>query len=92
MAVWIDIDNRGEIQNYKFIRGIMKSHARLTYEQVQSAYNGEITHDTISPVMPQIQTLTKHIILSKPKKTKYFGIGHSRKPSLYGRNGQCGKN
>ncbi len=35
MAVHLYIDEAGELQRYKFVRGIMRSEARLTYEQVQ---------------------------------------------------------
>ena len=37
LAVHIWIDASGEIKNYEFVRAIMRSHARLTYEQVEEA-------------------------------------------------------
>lgn len=40
------IDNKGQLKSYKFGRGLMKSVARLTYEQVQSAKDG--SPDTIT--------------------------------------------
>ncbi|MEQ1790488.1 MAG: VacB/RNase II family 3'-5' exoribonuclease, partial [Rickettsiales bacterium] len=35
LAVHIWIDDKGAIQKYEFVRGIMRSKARLTYEQVE---------------------------------------------------------
>jgi len=35
MAVHMTINAAGELKKYKFVRGLMKSAARLTYEQVQ---------------------------------------------------------
>ncbi len=56
MGVWIDIDTGGTIQKYQFIRGMMQSHARLTYEQVQSAYDGHPT-PVEADLIPHIHTL-----------------------------------
>ncbi len=35
LAVHMKIDQRGALKSYKFVRGLMQSQARLTYEQVQ---------------------------------------------------------
>jgi ribonuclease R len=40
LAVWITIDRKGEIKAWRFCRGLMRSRARLTYEQVQAAHDG----------------------------------------------------
>lgn len=40
LAVHMWIDSKGELTRWKFVRGVMKSHARLTYEQVQAAMDG----------------------------------------------------
>ncbi|MGE4352266.1 MAG: ribonuclease R [Bdellovibrionales bacterium] len=40
MAVHMWIDSKGELTRWKFERGLMRSHARLTYEQVQAAHDG----------------------------------------------------
>lgn len=49
MAVHMWIDKDGELVRHKFVRGLMKSVARLTYEQVQAAKdeNKDDTTDTI---------------------------------------------
>ena len=38
-AFWIN--GAGELQTFKFERAILRSHARLTYEQVQQVRDGE---------------------------------------------------
>lgn len=41
LAVHLWIDAGGLTKKYEFVRGIMRSKARLTYEQVQAAHDGE---------------------------------------------------
>ena len=41
LAVEIIIDHQGVKQSHKFIRALIKSHARLTYDAVQSVYTGD---------------------------------------------------
>lgn len=41
MAVHMWLDKAGELTRWEFVRGVMKSKARLTYEQVQAAYDGK---------------------------------------------------
>ena len=70
MAVWIDINDNGEIINYKFIRGLMKSHARLTYEQAQNACEGNLC-DTTQNIKQQIDNLyNAYKLLSKARKKR----------------------
>ncbi len=47
LAVHMYIDASGKLTKYKFTRALIKSHARLTYEQVQAAKdgNGDSTTD-----------------------------------------------
>jgi ribonuclease R len=40
LAVHLYIDEDGKMLRYKFVRALIKSHARLTYEQVQAARDG----------------------------------------------------
>ncbi len=50
--LWIDAD--GQPVRHRFVRGIMRSTARLTYEQVQAARDGrpdEITQPLMDPVI-----------------------------------------
>ncbi|MDH5723412.1 MAG: ribonuclease R [Alphaproteobacteria bacterium] len=53
MAVHLWIDSEGRLQRYKFVRALIKSAARLTYEQVQAAYDGN-TDDTTGPLMDTV--------------------------------------
>ncbi len=43
LAVHMWINNKGQLIKQKFVRGIIHSHARLTYVQAQAALNGEAT-------------------------------------------------
>ncbi|AEP10261.1 ribonuclease R [Micavibrio aeruginosavorus] len=53
MAVHMWIDDHGNLQKYKFVRGLMRSKARLIYEQVQAARDG--TPDAITgPLMDEV--------------------------------------
>lgn len=57
VAVHMWIDDSGNLKKHKFVRGLMKSKARLTYEQVQTAYDGNpdkttqgLLEDVITPL------------------------------------------
>jgi ribonuclease R len=41
LAAELWIDAKGEIRKHRFLRGLMRSAARLTYEQVQAARDGD---------------------------------------------------
>lgn len=49
--MWIDAD--GRLLRHKFIRGLMRSHARLTYEQAQAARDGQ-TDETTEALMEKV--------------------------------------
>lgn len=53
--LWIDV--HGELKRHRFERGLMRSHARLTYEQVQAAADGEPDDATAALVEPAITPL-----------------------------------
>ncbi len=46
LAVHMYINNTGKLTRYKFVRALIKSHARLTYEQVQAAKDGDADKTT----------------------------------------------
>jgi ribonuclease R len=57
LAVHLWVDSLGELTRWKFVRGVMRSHARLTYEQVQTARDGRpdettrpLQHEVIAPL------------------------------------------
>jgi len=53
LAVHMWIDAEGNLKRHKFIRGIMRSAARLTYEQVQAARDGK-TDNATSPLRDDV--------------------------------------
>ncbi|PZP57031.1 MAG: ribonuclease R [Micavibrio aeruginosavorus] len=53
LAVHMWINEQGKLLRHKFVRGLMQSHARLTYEQVQAARDG-ITDATTEPLMKDV--------------------------------------
>lgn len=57
MAVHLWIDADGNLVNFQFVRGLMKSVARLTYNQVQRAIEGtfdDTTRDLYDPVIANL--------------------------------------
>ncbi|MEB3701597.1 Ribonuclease R [Candidatus Bealeia paramacronuclearis] len=40
LAVHLWLDSKGRLKKYEFVRGLMRSRARLTYTQVQAAFDG----------------------------------------------------
>ena len=62
--IWIDVD--GNMVKFKFIRGLMRSFARLNYQQVQMAIEGEadieisrLSKDIITPLFLAYKALCK---------------------------------
>lgn len=53
MAAHLWIDKNGNLIKHQFIRGLMKSHARLTYDQVQAARDGK-PDDITGPLMKKV--------------------------------------
>ena len=53
MGFHIWINDKGEMTKYRVFRGLMKSHARLTYEQVQAAKDG-VKDDLTTPLMKDV--------------------------------------
>ncbi len=62
--MWISAD--GQLIRHRFVRGLMQSHARLTYEQVQAARDGDADEHTgpltdlvIAPLYGAYEALNK---------------------------------
>lgn len=54
MGFHLWIDEKGHLTRHKLFRGLMKSAARLTYEQVQAAFDGvtdQVTDGLVEPVL-----------------------------------------
>lgn len=66
LAVHMRIDAGGQLIQYRFTRALIKSHARLTYEQVQAACDGRgdqttahLIDDVIEPLYAAYRILDK---------------------------------
>jgi ribonuclease R len=68
LAVHMYIDREGKLKSYKFVRGLMRSEARLIYEQVQAAIDGQ-TDDTTGPLLEPV---------IKPLYEAYAVLGRAR--------------
>ncbi len=53
LAVHLWIDAEGNLLRHQFVRGLMQSRARLTYEQVQKAMDGELD-STTAPILEKV--------------------------------------
>ena len=54
LAVDLWLDGEGRVHRHRFVRGLMRSAARLTYEEVQAAIDGrpnEVTRPLLEPVL-----------------------------------------
>ncbi len=56
--LWIDRD--GRLRRHRFVRGLMRSAARLTYEQVQAARNGVVD----DPAGPLAEPHLREVVLA----------------------------
>jgi ribonuclease R len=66
IAVHMWINDKGELTDHRFVRALIRSHARLTYEQVQTAHDGNADEDTapfiqsvIAPLYGAYEALNK---------------------------------
>lgn len=70
LAVHMYIDKDAKLLRYKFVRGLIRSAARLTYEQVEEAHRGN-PDDTTGPLMERvIRPLYKAYSLLKHAREK----------------------
>jgi ribonuclease R len=70
LAVHIWIDGGGTVKKYEFVRGIMRSRARLTYEQVEQCLRP--TEDTSSELPADVQALIANL------GKAYSALAHER--------------
>jgi ribonuclease R len=71
LAVHMWINAAGKLLKYKFVRGLMLSRARLTYEQVQAAYEGnpdEITRPLMLMVIKPLYEAWKVLDAARIKR------------------------
>ncbi|MDG9730498.1 ribonuclease R [Ignatzschineria sp. RMDPL8A] len=58
MVAELDIDHNGELQNYHFYEGVMRSHARLTYDLVFDIISGdELLRESYKELTPDLDNL-----------------------------------
>ncbi|MFY0693001.1 MAG: ribonuclease R [Paracoccaceae bacterium] len=53
LAVRMVLDEAGEKKSHRFIRGLMRSHASLNYQEVQAGYDGD-PNEKIAPLMETV--------------------------------------
>jgi ribonuclease R len=61
LAVHLWINSEGLLKNYEFVRGIMRSHARMVYEQVQQLWDAQDPEwlPRLTPIYGAYQSLLK---------------------------------
>ncbi len=69
LAVEMRIGKRGRLIKHRFVRGLMRSRARLTYDQVQAAHDGSPDAST--------EPLARHVI--EPLFAAYEALDAARK-------------
>ena len=68
IAAHMWIDSEGNLKRHKFVRGLMKSAARTTYEQIQEANDGrpnKITRPLMDGVIPPLYGAYESLIKSR---------------------------
>lgn len=71
MAAHLWLDKTGELAKWEFVRGVMKSHARLTYEQVQAAIDGtpdDTTHRLVDTVLKPLYGAFRSMLHARGKR------------------------
>jgi ribonuclease R len=78
LAVHLWMDSEGNMRRYKFVRGLMRSQARLTYTEVQAAYDAHTHSRTHShpPDMESRHPLLESIIV--PLYAAYEALANER--------------
>jgi ribonuclease R len=71
MAAHLWLDKAGELTKWEFVRGVMRSHARLTYEQAQAAVDGkpdDITRPLIDSVLKPLYDAFRILLHARGKR------------------------
>ncbi|MFY9287069.1 MAG: ribonuclease R, partial [Alphaproteobacteria bacterium] len=71
MAVHLYLDKEGELTSWEFVRGLMRSKARLTYEQVQAAFDGnpdQLTAPLLDPVIKPLYAAFRCLLSARLKR------------------------
>jgi ribonuclease R len=71
IAAHLWLDKTGELTKWEFVRGVMRSHARLTYEQAQAAMDGqpdETTRPLIDNVLKPLYGTFRCLLAARGKR------------------------
>jgi ribonuclease R len=71
MAVEIVIDAKGNKLRHRFMRGLMRSQARLTYEQVQEAHDGrpnDLTRPLLKPIIQPLYGAFRALLKAREER------------------------
>jgi ribonuclease R len=73
MVCDMDIDKKGELQDYRFYTGVMRSHARMTYNKVNAIVverDGPLCkeYDAVRPHLENLYTLFKILLACREKR------------------------
>lgn len=67
MAVHILLDKQGKISQYKFVRGLMRSKARFTYNEVQAIVDGDVNHE-LKPLISNMYKVYNILLENRHKR------------------------
>jgi ribonuclease R len=71
LAARMKIDGDGNLRSHSFVRGIMKSAARLTYEQVEAAWTGspdDVTGPLVETVITPLYGAFKVLLAARKRR------------------------
>jgi ribonuclease R len=71
LAVHLHISAQGRIEHHRFVRGLMRSTARLTYEEAQAAIDGrpnETTRALVEPVLRPLYAVFRALAAERSKR------------------------
>jgi len=71
IAVHLSIDEEGRLERHHFVRGLMRSAARLTYEEAQAAIDGnpdDATRDLVEPVLKPLYGVFRVLSAARAKR------------------------
>ena len=71
LAVDMTIDASGQLKRYRFARGLMRSAARLTYEQMQAALDGtidDVTGPLLDPYLRNLEAAYRALLAGRAER------------------------
>lgn len=81
LSVRFSLSKKGIIKNVIFDKALIKSHARLTYEEVQDFYNGKKNKKITEDLAKSLQALEKASLILRSTKAKRGSIDFDLKES-----------